>query len=92
MGVDPKVEAGRLKGRWRRILKRSEHSYRYVPRIAFVAVILHNILEENGIPLPGGLEDNDGGLQQPATGVCRATVDDPNAAAVRDLIRGAMPA
>ena len=31
---------GRLKCRWRRILKRSEHSYRNVPRLAFARYYL----------------------------------------------------
>ena len=79
---------GRLKCRWRRILKRSEHSYRYVPSIAFVAVILHNILEENATPLPTGMEDHDPGpFEQPPTTLCRAREDDPAAATIRDILK-----
>ena len=79
---------GRLKGRWRRILKRSEHSYRYVPRIAFVAVILHNILEENAAPFPGGADDHDvDAFEQPPTTICRTTENDPTAVAIRDLLK-----
>ena len=78
---------GRLKGRWRRILKRSEHSFRYVPRITFAAVTLHNILEENAAPLPIGIEDEAGDLEQPPTTRCRAREDDRTAVAVRDLLK-----
>ena len=39
---------GRYKGRWRRLLKRSEVSYKVVPSMAFACAILHNIVERRG--------------------------------------------
>ena len=44
---------GRFKGRWRRILKRSEISYKFVPAMVFACAILHNIVEERGDSLAG---------------------------------------
>lgn len=39
---------GRLKCRWRRILKRSEHRWRLVPRMLLAAAVLHNLTESAG--------------------------------------------
>ena len=45
---------GRLKCRWRRLLKRSEHYARNVPRIVLAATVLHNLVESAGDPFNHG--------------------------------------
>ena len=39
---------GRLKCRWRRVLKRSEHYAKNVPKIVLAATVLHNLVETSG--------------------------------------------
>ena len=58
---------GRFKGRWRRLLKRSEVHYAFVPPMAFACVILHNIVEGRGDPVRNAwLEEADlGQMDQP---------------------------
>ena len=68
---------------------RNIHSYRYVPRTAFAAVILHNILEENYTPLPRGVELDETCLEQPTAMTCRSAEDSRTAVAIRDMIKEA---
>lgn len=61
---------GRFKGRWRRILKRSEISYKFVPAMVFACAILHNIVEERGDGFRAGWLDAvaDDAARQPDDG------------------------
>ena len=83
---------GRLKCRWRRILKRSENSYKHVPKMAFVAAILHNIVEVNEVPMPQRTADVSDELPQPPTAVGRTVDDNARAKAIRERLREAVVA
>lgn len=48
---------GRLKGRWRILLKRMDMDYNYVPIVIAVCCTLHNFCENNRIPMPGDTEE-----------------------------------
>lgn len=64
---------GRLKGRWRRLLKRNDMHVNHIPHIVAAACILHNMCEiHNGRFNDAWLEDTtqSGGSSQPPTSVC----------------------
>ena len=62
---------GRLKCRWRRVLKSSEHYAKNVPKIVLAATVLHNLAESEGDPINqswlAAVNAADGIAPQPAT-------------------------
>lgn len=45
--VKVEIAFGRLKGRWRILLKRSDISYTFMPQIVVACCVLHNIIEQD---------------------------------------------
>ncbi|KAK3573530.1 hypothetical protein QTP86_026997 [Hemibagrus guttatus] len=77
---------GRLKGRWRCLLKRNDVDVAFMPDIVTACCILHNVCEMNKEDfLPEWTADADEVLQQPDTDLYRDTVMD-GTRAIRDTM------
>ncbi|GAA6099856.1 protein ALP1-like [Tachysurus ichikawai] len=77
---------GRLKGRWRCLLKRNDVDVAFMPDIVTACCILHNVCELNTEEfLPEWTADADEVLQQPDTDIYRDTVMD-STRAIRDTM------
>lgn len=77
---------GRLKGRWRCLLKRTDVDYTFMPDVVTACCILHNVCELNKEDfLPQWTADSDEVLPQPDTTLYRDTVMD-GAQAIRDTM------
>ncbi|MCJ8730976.1 hypothetical protein PDJAM_G00190580 [Pangasius djambal] len=77
---------GRLKGRWRCLLKRNDVDVTFMPDIVTACCILHNVCELNKEDfLPEWTADSDEVLQQPDMDLYRDTVMD-STQAIRDTM------
>ena len=76
---------GRLKARWRRLMKRNDMHVRNIPNVVAVACILHNMCEVHGDAFNDAwLETSDNSSQPPTTACHSSTSNGPKR--VRDAL------
>jgi len=81
---------GRLKSRWRILLKRNELNYKFVPDVVATCCTLHNILETRKDPFLNSWEEyvreTENTFRQPKNLSCRI-YNDFNANQIRNVLR-----
>lgn len=91
--VDIEMAFGRLKARWRCLLKRIDLYYTSVPKVVITCCVLHNIMEFKNEPiLPQWMvpvESSGNIFPQPVRNECR-TYDSYDAFNTRDVLRDYM--
>lgn len=88
--VHVEIAFGRLKSRWRTLLKRNDLDYRFVPDVVAACCTLHNILETRKDPFLSTWEqyvrENENTFPQPENLPCRI-YNDFNANQIRNALR-----